>query len=77
MDVIPTGVSLTTYSAGVDDSLAMPLQALLHQVTDGTLPVRTARLFGLDDIVEAHRIMESNAGSGKIVVVTHQRSKAT
>ncbi len=65
--MIPTGVSLTTYSGGVDDFLAMPLQALLDQVADGTLPVRTARVFGLDDIVEAHRTMESNTAGGKIV----------
>ena len=77
MDVIPTGVSLTTYSGGVDDFLAMPLQALLDQVADGTLPVRTARLFGLDDIVEAHRTMESNTAGGKIVVVTHRQSRTT
>jgi NADPH:quinone reductase-like Zn-dependent oxidoreductase len=77
MEVIPTGVSLTTYSGGVDDFLAMPLQALLDQVADGTLPVQIGRVFGLEDIVEAQRTMESNTAGGKIVVVTHRRSKAT
>ncbi len=72
MDVIPTGVSLTTYSGGVDDFLAMPLQSLIDQVADGTLAVRIGRVFGLEDIVEAHRTMESNAAGGKIVVVTHR-----
>jgi NADPH:quinone reductase-like Zn-dependent oxidoreductase len=69
MDVIPTGVSLTTYSGGVADFLAMPLQALIDQVAEGRLPVAAARVFGLDDIVEAHRLMESNQAGGKIVVV--------
>jgi NADPH:quinone reductase-like Zn-dependent oxidoreductase len=68
MDVIPTGVSLTTYSGGVEDFLAMPLQALIDQVADGELPVAHARVFGLDQIVEAHRLMESNRAGGKIVV---------
>ncbi|PIL43574.1 NADPH:quinone reductase [Massilia eurypsychrophila] len=69
MDVIPTGVSLTTYSGGVADFLAMPLQELIDQVADGRLPVAAARVFKLDDIVDAHRLMESNQAGGKIVVV--------
>ncbi len=70
MDVIPTGVLLTTYSGGVEDFLAMPLQALIDQVATGELPVAQARVFKLDDIAEAHRLMESNQAGGKIVVVT-------
>jgi NADPH:quinone reductase-like Zn-dependent oxidoreductase len=69
MDVIPTGVSLTTYSGGVADFLAMPLQELIDQVADGRLPVAAARVFKLDDIVDAHRLKESNQAGGKIVVV--------
>jgi NADPH:quinone reductase-like Zn-dependent oxidoreductase len=69
MDVIPTGVSLTTYSGGVDDFMAMPFQSLVDQVARGTLPVRIGKVFALDDIVEAHRLMESNKAGGKIVVV--------
>jgi NADPH:quinone reductase-like Zn-dependent oxidoreductase len=69
MDVIPTGVSLTTYSGGVDDFMAMPFQSLADQVASGTLPVRIGRVFALDDIVEAHRLMETNKAGGKIVVV--------
>jgi NADPH:quinone reductase-like Zn-dependent oxidoreductase len=69
MDVIPTGVSLTTYSGGVEDFLAMPLQELIDQVEEGRLPVAAARVFRLDDIVEAHRLMDSNQAGGKIVVV--------
>ena len=75
MDVIPTGVSLTTYSGDVQDFLAMPLQELLDQVADGVLPVGIGRVFGLDDIVEAHRTMESNTARGKLVIVTHQESR--
>ncbi|ODV10686.1 MAG: NADPH:quinone reductase [Rubrivivax sp. SCN 70-15] len=69
MDMIPTGVSLTTYSGGVEDFVAMPLQALIDRVASGELPVAQARVFRLDDIVEAHRLMESNQAGGKIVVI--------
>lgn len=69
MEFIPTGVSLTTYSGGVEDFLAMPLQALIDQVESGELSVRIARVFSLHGIVEAHRLMESNKAGGKIVVI--------
>jgi NADPH:quinone reductase-like Zn-dependent oxidoreductase len=70
MDVIPTGVSLTTYSGGVDDFMAMPFQALIDQVADGSLPVRFGPVFPLGEIVEAHRVMENNQADGKVVVTT-------
>jgi NADPH:quinone reductase-like Zn-dependent oxidoreductase len=70
MDVIPTGVSLTTYSGGVEDFLAMPLQSLIDQVEAGSLPVPIGRVFAMDEIVEAHHVMESNQAGGKIVVLT-------
>jgi len=70
MDVIPTGVSLTTYSGGVEDFMSMPLQILLDQVADRSLPVKIGWVFGLNDIVEAHRTMEFNSAGGKIVIVT-------
>jgi NADPH:quinone reductase-like Zn-dependent oxidoreductase len=71
MDVIPTGISLTTYSGGVEDFKAMPLQDLIDQVAAGSLPVAIGRVFRLDDIVEAHRTMEDNAAGGKIVILAH------
>jgi NADPH:quinone reductase-like Zn-dependent oxidoreductase len=76
MDVIPTGVSLTTYSGGVEDFMAMPLQGLLDRVANGELPIRIGRVFALGEIVEAHRMMESNAAGGKIVIV-NERSSVT
>jgi NADPH:quinone reductase-like Zn-dependent oxidoreductase len=74
MDVIPTGVSLTTYSGGVEDFMALPLQRLIDAVADGSLPVRIGKVFHMDDIVEAHRLMESNGAGGKIVVLTRSSS---
>jgi NADPH:quinone reductase-like Zn-dependent oxidoreductase len=70
MDLIPTGRSLTTYSGDVEDFMAMPLQELVDQVEAGTLPIVVGRVFEFDDIVEAHRMMESNRARGKLVVLT-------
>lgn len=69
MDVIPTDISLTTYSGGVDDFLAMPFQRLLDQVVTGEVPVKLGPVFRINDIVAAHRLMESNNAGGKIVVL--------
>lgn len=69
MDSIPTGVSLTTYSGGVADSMAMPLQRLLDDVAAQRLPIIVGKVFGIDQITEAHRIMEANCAGGKIVVL--------
>lgn len=70
MDMIPTAVSLTTYSGDVADFMATPLQLLVDQVAAGRLKIVPARVFHIDDIAQAHRTMESNAAGGKIVVLT-------
>jgi NADPH:quinone reductase-like Zn-dependent oxidoreductase len=69
MDAIPTAVGLTTYSGGVKDFMLMPIQDLVDEVAGGTLHVQVGRIFGLDEIVEAHRAMEENKAGGKIVVL--------
>lgn len=69
MDSIPTGVSLTTYSGGVADFMAMPLQRLLDDVAAQRLPIIVGKVFGIDQIIEAHRTMETNCAGGKIVVL--------
>lgn len=70
MDVIPTAVSLTTYSGDVCDFMAMPLQELVDQASAGMLSPPMGPVFHIDDIVEAHRTMETNTAGGKIVVLT-------
>ena len=47
----------------------MPLQELVDQIAAGSLQVKVGRLFHLDEIVEAHRLMEENKAGGKIVVL--------
>jgi NADPH:quinone reductase-like Zn-dependent oxidoreductase len=45
------------------------LQEYVTGVEHGTSTVRLDRVFKFDDIVEAHRYMESNAATGKLVVL--------
>ena len=68
MEAIPTGIALTTYDGGPGDFVNMPLQELLDEISAGTLQVKVGRVFQLDDIVEAHRYLETNGQFGKIVV---------
>lgn len=70
MGVIPTAVSLTTYSGGAEEFRATPLQTLIEEIEAGSLQVRVGKTFALNDIVEAHRCMEENRAGGKIVVLT-------
>jgi NADPH:quinone reductase-like Zn-dependent oxidoreductase len=70
MEAIPTAVSLTTYDGGPEDFMLTPLAELVDQLASGSLHVQVARTFNLDEIVEAHRLMEENKAGGKIVVLT-------
>lgn len=45
MDVIPTGVGLTTYSGDVEDFMSMPLDDLVRKVAAGSLRVQIGRTF--------------------------------
>jgi NADPH:quinone reductase-like Zn-dependent oxidoreductase len=70
MEMIPTAVCLTTYDGGPEDFMLTPLEELVEQIAAGTLRVQVGQTFRLDDIVEAHRVMEENRAGGKIVVLT-------
>ncbi|MFI6365327.1 zinc-binding dehydrogenase [Nocardia sp. NPDC050630] len=69
--MIPSGAKLTAFhsdnfkgSAGTS-----VLQRVIDQVEAGVCRPNIDRVFGLDDIVAAHRYMENNQASGKVVVV--------
>jgi NADPH:quinone reductase-like Zn-dependent oxidoreductase len=70
MVAIPTTVCLTSYSGDASDLMATPLSELAAQVEVGQLKIPIGRVFRLGEIVEAHRLMESNSAGGKIVVLT-------
>jgi len=46
----------------------IPLQSIVDRVADGTYKAKPAKVFHFDEIQAAHRLMESNAANGKIVV---------
>jgi NADPH:quinone reductase-like Zn-dependent oxidoreductase len=70
MEVIPTGVCLTAYAGESEDFMRTPLNDLAKQIEAGTLHIQPGKIFHLDEIVEAHRVMEENKAGGKIVVLT-------
>lgn len=70
MDVIPTAVCLTVYAGESEDFMQTPLNDLARQIEAGTLHIQASKIFHLDEIVEAHRLMEENKAGGKIVVLT-------
>ncbi len=70
MEAIPSSVGLTAYSGGVPEFMATPLQALADDIAAGKLRLNIGKVFQLDDIVEAHRVMDANTAGGKIVVLT-------
>jgi NADPH:quinone reductase len=47
----------------------VPLQTIAEQVAAGRLKAKPSRVFGFDEIREAHRVMEANEAGGKMVVV--------
>ena len=70
METIPTAVCLTVYAGESQHFMRMPFRELLDQVASGELRVQIGKVFHLDQIVEAHRLMEENKVGGKIVVLT-------
>jgi NADPH:quinone reductase-like Zn-dependent oxidoreductase len=70
MDIIPTGVCLTVYAGESEDFMRTPLNDLARQIEAGALHIQIGKTFHLEEIVEAHRMMEENKAGGKIVVLT-------
>jgi len=70
MEAIPSAVYLTSYNGKSEDFMRTPLDELARQIAAGKLRVQIGKVFHLDEIVEAHRVMEENTAGGKIVVLT-------
>jgi NADPH:quinone reductase-like Zn-dependent oxidoreductase len=47
----------------------VPLQTIAEKVAAGRLKAKPSRVFGFEEIREAHRVMEANEAGGKMVVV--------
>jgi len=70
MELIPLGVCLTTYGGGSEEFLRTPFDEFAEQIQLGKLKLPVGRVFKLDEIVEAHEVMDKNTAGGKIVVLT-------
>ena len=70
MEFIPATVNLTIYDSGQMRVEGTYFQQFIHEIENGTIQPKIKRIFKLEEIVEAHAFMESNAGGGKIVVLT-------
>ncbi|MBM7655428.1 zinc-binding alcohol dehydrogenase family protein [Neobacillus cucumis] len=64
----PSGTYFTQFDSGENfkDQL---LTDLLHHISQFQMEIPIARVFTLDEISQAHLLMESNTANGKIVVV--------
>ncbi|MFY0524147.1 zinc-binding alcohol dehydrogenase family protein [Archangium gephyra] len=71
LEDIPSTVRLTTYHSGTTSAerSTAALQKIVDGVAAGRYRANLQRAFRFDEIVEAHRFMEENRGSGKLVVV--------
>lgn len=69
MDFIPATVRLTTYDSGQISSPTVVFEDFIHQVEAGRIKLALSRTFQLEQIVEAHHVMDSNQGAGKLVVL--------
>ncbi|WP_020014968.1 zinc-binding alcohol dehydrogenase family protein [Promicromonospora sukumoe] len=70
---LPSGVRLTGYSGEAENLPAGVLQEFLDDVAAGRAVVPVDRVFGLDQIREAHTLMESGDARGKLVVLPWRR----
>ncbi|WP_436519744.1 alcohol dehydrogenase catalytic domain-containing protein [Actinoplanes sp. HUAS TT8] len=64
---LPTGVRLTSYSGNASDLPAAVLQRTLDRLGDGSLTLGPITTYPLEKIPEAHRDIEANLVSGKVV----------
>jgi NADPH:quinone reductase len=70
MEFIPSTVHLTIYDSGQIRSATQVFQEFIHTVEAAEIKLKVSKIFTLDEIVEAHKFMESNKATGKIVVLT-------
>ena len=70
MEFIPATVSLTVYDSGQVTSDKGSFQAFINNVEAGNVNLTISKVFKLDEIAEAHQLMDSNQAAGKIVVIT-------
>lgn len=69
MDWLPNGVRLTAYSGEAADLPTSALQEFLDAVAADRAVIPLGKTYPLDDVVQAHRDMESGSLAGKGVLL--------
>lgn len=67
--MIPSGTRLTAFHSGNLAGNAAVLQQVVREVEAGVYRPNVDRVFGLTEIVAAHRHMEADGATGKLVVL--------
>src|SRR5437868_4669071 len=70
IEYLPRGVRLTAYHGEAEDLPPPILQDFLNAVAAGEAVVPIDRVYGFDQVVEAHAAMEAGAAAGKLVITT-------
>jgi NADPH:quinone reductase len=71
---IPSGRHLSVFASALVTGTPefplsdIPFQAIVDRIADGSYKAKPAKVFGFEEIQDAHRLMESNRAGGKIVV---------
>jgi NADPH:quinone reductase-like Zn-dependent oxidoreductase len=68
IEYLPRGVRLTAYHGEAEDLPQPVLQEFLDAVAAGDAVVPIDRVYGFDQIAEAHTAMEAGGAAGKLVV---------
>jgi NADPH2:quinone reductase len=68
MHDIPSTGRLTCYAGDAENLTSQMLQEFIKAIEDGEIKLSIDKIFELDQIVEAHKYMESNKAKGKIVI---------
>jgi NADPH:quinone reductase-like Zn-dependent oxidoreductase len=73
MGDLPGTVKLSFFSSGLLGTPALPLKEsplnlIAEQVESGKIPSTIAKIFQIEDIQEAHRLLDRGTANGKIVV---------
>lgn len=68
MEYIPSSVHFTVFDSCQHKMDKIAFQKFIGDVEAGKIQINISRVFGLEEIAEAHRLMESNMAGGKIVI---------
>lgn len=65
---LPSRVALIAYRGSTPEYVATPIQEIVDHLTAGRMVFELAAEFTLDQVVDAHRLLDSDKAGGKIVV---------